>query len=294
MSAPAGLRGKVAFVTGAGGGLGKATALGLAAAGCDVGLLDLTVDAVAPIADECRSLGVRAAAAEVDQTDALEVADAIGNLSEELGRPADLLFANAGVGQFAPFLDTTPDDWFRTVDTNLNGTFYVCQAVARAMVEQGSGGSIVLTASSGATVVCDHLSAYCASKAGVVMLARHMASELGSARIRVNAVLPGVIETGMTAPMLSRSRWQNMVANETPVGRHGTPQDVANLVLFLLSEDAGYINGEGIMIDGGSTLHAYPRWYAQSYADDEPADWSNAFGSYPYTSPAGAPAPKGA
>jgi len=118
------------------------------------------------------------------------------------------------------------------------------------MISGGHPGSIVFTASSGATTVCDQLSAYCASKAAVLMLARHMATELGPARIRTNAVLPGVIATDMTAPMLERARWQNMVARETPVGRAGRPEEVARLVAFLLSDDAAYINGEGIAIDG--------------------------------------------
>ena len=141
---------------------------------------------------------------------------------------------------------------------------------------------MVLTASSGSRVIADQLGAYCASKAAVEMLMKHMAAELGNYRINVNAILPGVVETGMTGPMLAEEKWRRMLVRETPVGRWGKPQDIAKLVAFLLSEDAGYINGEGIMIDGGSTLHGYPRWYGLDYTKQNECDWDAVFQHYPY------------
>jgi NAD(P)-dependent dehydrogenase (short-subunit alcohol dehydrogenase family) len=111
---------------------------------------------------------------------------------------------------------------------------------------------------------------------------KQLASELGNYRINVNAVMPGVIATGMTSPMLGRAEWQRMLARQTPSGRWGTAQEVAKLVAFLLSADASYINGEGILIDGGSTLHGFPRWYALDYTQENVCDWEALFAEYPY------------
>jgi NAD(P)-dependent dehydrogenase (short-subunit alcohol dehydrogenase family) len=173
-------------------------------------------------------------------------------------------------------------DWDFVIQVNLNGTFYVCQEVVKRMIARGEGGKIVLTASSGSRVIADQLGAYCASKAAVEMLMKHMAAELGNYRINVNAILPGVVETGMTMPMLADEKWRKMLVRETPVGRWGKPQDVAKLVAFLLSDDASYINGEGIMIDGGSTLHGFPRWYGLDYTERNKCDWEEVFKHYPY------------
>ena len=98
----------------------------------------------------------------------------------------------------------------------------------------------------------------------------------------MNAILPGVVETGMTGPMLSEAKWRRMLQRETPVGRWGKPEDVAKLVAFLLSDDAAYVNGEDVMIDGGSTLHGVPRWYSLDYTKANECDWNAAFDRYPY------------
>jgi NAD(P)-dependent dehydrogenase (short-subunit alcohol dehydrogenase family) len=282
MAAEPGDAASLALITGAGGGIGRATALALAGSGVDVALVDLSPERAESVARECGAFGVTAAAWGLDQCDPDAAYGLPALVQAAFGSVPTKVLLNAGIGTFAPFLDMAPELWRRTIDVNLTGTFYLAQAFAKAMIAGGHRGSIVLTASSGATTVCDQLSAYCASKAAVLMLARHMATELGPARIRTNAVLPGVIATDMTAPMLERTRWQNMIARETPVGRAGRPEEVARLVAFLLSEDAGYINGEGIAIDGGSTLHGYPRWFAQDYSTDDVNDWKSRFAEYPY------------
>jgi NAD(P)-dependent dehydrogenase (short-subunit alcohol dehydrogenase family) len=145
------------------------------------------------------------------------------------------------------------------------------------MVEARRGGSIVINASSGASQYSDLLGAYCATKAGLRMLATGLASELGNHRIRVNCVEPGVIETGMTGPMLSGENGaahREILESDTPVGRLGTPEDVADLVLFLSSAKATFLTGVAVPIDGGQTIHGHPRWYRTDYRTDHEATWT--------------------
>ena len=273
--------GKVAVVTGGARGLGRETALELARRGAIVAIADRKFEVAEETAKLCRDTGVNAAAFDMDQAGAESVEACVAGIVEHFGQ-IDLLFANAGTGRFSPLADMPKQDWDIVIQVNLNGTFYVCQEIAKRMMKRGEGGKMVLTASSGSTVIADQLGAYCAAKAGVIMLMKHLAAELGNYRINVNAIMPGVVETGMSGPMLSRPEWRRMLVRQTPVGRWGQPSDVAKLAAFLLSEDADYINGEGIMIDGGSTLHGFPRWYSLDYTEKNKVDWEAAFSEYPY------------
>src|SRR5262245_10896500 len=273
--------GKVALVTGGGRGLGQGTCVELATRGARIAVADRKAEMAEETAALCNKAGSGAKAFVFDQARGESVEAMVAEVIAHYGQ-IDLLFANAGTGKFAPVVDMKKADWDFVIQVNLNGTFYVCQEVAKRMIARGKGGKIVLTASSGSRVIADQLGAYCASKAAVEMLMKHMAAELGNYRINVNAILPGVVETGMTGPMLAEEKWRRMLTRETPVGRWGKPQDVAKLVAFLLSDDAGYINGEGIMIDGGSTLHGFPRWYALDYTKENECDWEAAFERYPF------------
>ena len=275
--------GKVALVTGGARGLGQATAVELASRGARVAVADRKPEMIVETVERCSKVGSAAMAFVFDQAKADSVEACVAEVASHYGQ-IDLLFANAGTGRFAPIVDMKKSDWDIVIQVNLNGTFYVCQEVAKRMIQRGKGGKIVLTSSSGARVIADQLGAYCASKAAVEMLMKHMAAELGNYRINVNAILPGVVETGMTGPMISHEKWQRMLVRQTPVGRWGKPEDVAKLVAFLLSDDAGYINGEGVMIDGGSTLHGFPRWYALDYTKPNECDWEALFNEYPYKS----------
>jgi NAD(P)-dependent dehydrogenase (short-subunit alcohol dehydrogenase family) len=248
----------VALVTGAAGDIGQATAIGFAAQGYDVAVFDRKVELLERTVELCEAEGVDVFAAAVDQTDPDAVVRGVADAISALG-PITALFANAGYGKFSALIDQPLKEWQRHVDVNFSGTFYLAQAVAKTMIDAGLGGSIVLNASSGATQYSDLLGAYCATKAGVRMLATGLASELGNHRIRVNCVEPGVVETGMTGPMLTGENGQahrDILVSDTPVGRLGLPEDVAALVLFLSSEKAAFITGTAVPIDGGQTIHA--------------------------------------
>lgn len=275
-------RDKVALITGGARGIGQATALELARRGAAVAIADRKIEQAEETAKLCcAASGSAAEAFVVDQAEASSVEACVARVRERFGH-IDALFANAGTGRFAPLVDMDKKDFDLVLRINLNGTFYFCQEVARCMIRHGTGGKMVLSASSGARVIAAQLGAYCASKAAVVNLAKHLASELGNYRINVNAICPGVVETGMTGPMLAKEEWRRMLVRQTPVGRWGHSEDVAKLVAFLLSDDAGYVNGEDIMIDGGSTLQGAPRWYSLDYTETNACDWSAPLEKYPY------------
>jgi NAD(P)-dependent dehydrogenase (short-subunit alcohol dehydrogenase family) len=263
---------KVCLVTGAGGDIGRATAIQFAAEGAIVALFDIQLGLLEETAARIREVGKEPRCYEVDQTSREAVEAGVAQAIGELGH-IDVLFANAGYARFSSFLETSQRNWTRHIDVNLTGTFNVCQVVARHMVAHRTGGAIVVTASSGATQYSDYLPAYCAAKAAVRMLAIGMASELGAHRIRVNAVLPGAVETAMTAPALADDRHRQFLLADTPVGRLGEPSDVARAVAFLASDDASYITGESVMVDGGQTIHGHPQWFRTDYRKPHQDVW---------------------
>lgn len=258
------LAGRTAVVTGAAGDIGAAAARRLAAQGAEVVLADRDEEGLLGVAEPLR----RARAIVCDQSDP----EAVERLFSGLDR-VDVCFANAGYGRFAAFLDQDLESWRRHLDVNLTGTFLVCQAAARAMVRGGRGGSIVINASTAAVHSTPLFGAYAASKAGVEMLARTMADELGPEGIRVNSVCPGVIETGMTGALLQQSdgAMRRLVERETPVGRVGRAEDVAAAVAFLAGEEAGFVSGATILVDGGQTLRGWPRWFRREPGPE--AEW---------------------
>ncbi|MCG3753958.1 SDR family NAD(P)-dependent oxidoreductase [Amycolatopsis sp. Poz14] len=266
----------VALVTGAAGDIGQATAAGFARRGYDVAVFDRRPDLLTETAEKCAAEGARVHAAGVDQTDYEAVRAGLAEVVSTLG-PITALFANAGYGKFGELTDQPLKEWHRHVDVNLNGTYFVTREVANAMIAAGKGGSIVINASSGATQYSDLLGAYCVTKAALRMLATGLASELGNHRIRVNAVEPGVVETGMTGPMLNGEQGKEhraFLLSDTPVGRLGVPDDIAELVLFLSAErTAGFITGAGVPIDGGQVIHGHPRWYRSDYRVSGKAEW---------------------
>ncbi len=168
----------------------------------------------------------------------------------------DCFVANAGIGRAAPFLETTEEDWEAVIKTNLSGVFLSSQAAARQMVQQGHGGRIIATASVAAIRPSMFMAAYHAAKAGVKMLTQVMALELAPHRITVNAIGPGIIDTPLAAPLVQAMKTAQR--EFAPLGRVGEPQDVANAALFLASDEADYITGDLIIVDGGLSMTG--RW----------------------------------
>lgn len=264
--------GRVVLVTGAAGDIGAAAAAAFAGEGAAVVVTDRRGDALDTIAQSLREGGAEVLPHACDQSDPEAVEQLFAAVRDRFGR-LDAAFLNAGYGRYGPLIDIPYDQWRKHVDVNLNGGFLMAQGAARAMRDAGRGGAILFTASTAATHICDLLGAYAASKAGVRMLARSLASELGVWRIRVNLVLPGVIETAMTKSLIDDPQVRADALSNTPVGRLGAPDDIARLALFLCGDEAGYVTGAEVLVDGGQTLHGYPRWFSADYAR-EGDDWA--------------------
>lgn len=249
------LTGKVALVTGAGYGIGRAIALRLAAEGCAVGLLDRSAaDAAATLALTEKS-GARGAVAKADVSRADEVVSAVASIADALG-PLDILVNNAGVLFTAPFLETTHERWRALLDVNLDGTFHACQAVLPGMIARKSGVIVNMASWTGKKGVQNH-SAYSTSKFAVIGLTQCIAAEVARHGVRVNAVCPGIIvDTRMRDDAEAMNREQGLPDVEkrvqaVPLRRAGVPDDIAGVVAFLASDDASYMTGQAINITGG-------------------------------------------
>jgi NAD(P)-dependent dehydrogenase (short-subunit alcohol dehydrogenase family) len=262
---------RVALVTGAAGDIGAAAAAAFAHSGSRVVITDRRAEALDEVAASLRRDGAAVEALACDQTDPDATAAMFAAIKSRLGR-LDAAFVNAGYGRYGALIDMSFEQWKRHVDVNLNGGFLIAQGAARLMAAGRRGGAIVINASTAAAHPCDLLGAYAASKAGLRMLARSLASELGVHRIRVNLVMPGVIETAMTKSLIADPDVRADVVAETPVGRLGAPGDIAALAVFLCSEEAGFITGAEVLADGGQTIHGYPRWFSADYTDPG-AEW---------------------
>ncbi|MGA2514391.1 MAG: glucose 1-dehydrogenase [Candidatus Limnocylindrales bacterium] len=252
MASPFDLSGRVALVTGAGRGIGQEIARTLAGAGADIAILDLPGVAMDDTAAEVRATGRRVLPIFADVVDPERVEAAVKQATDGLGR-IDILVNCAGIARNSPAESTTDDDWRQVVEVNLYGTYWCCRAVGRHMLERGSGAIVNIASMSGSIVNWPQPQvAYNASKAGIIQLTRSLASEWASRGVRVNCVSPGYIGTAMTQQGLRMNPdWGRIWLEGTPMGRLGTPADVANAVWYLASDAAAFATGSDLVVDGG-------------------------------------------
>jgi 3-oxoacyl-[acyl-carrier protein] reductase len=252
------LNNKIAIVTGSGQGIGRAIARMFAEAGADLVIADIRMDTAEATATDIRSLQRKAFTIQVDVRDKNQVDEMVTKTIEKFGC-IDILVNNAGFGHMTvPLVEMNEEEWDKCVTLNLKSTFLCCKAVSRVMMRQKRG-TIINMASMAALGAYPMGANYSAAKAGIKNLTETLAVELGPYNIRVNALAPGVIETQLTAelyerrPELKIQRLKNI-----PLGRLGTPEDVANVALFLASDASSYISGETISIKGAMATFVTP------------------------------------
>lgn len=245
------LEGRVALVTGAGRGIGRALALALAGVGADVALAARSVGEIEKVAGEVEGLGRRALAVPTDVTDEAEVERLVGRVLEELGG-LDVLVNNSGVIHAAPLVETSAEEWERVVSTNLRGTFLCMRAAGRHFLERGEG-KVVNVASNFAFMGVPRFASYSASKAGVVTLTRSAAIEWASSGVQVNAIAPGYVETDMNAAARSDEKIGARIVGQIPSRRMARAEELGPLVVYLASSASDFMTGETLVFDGGQS-----------------------------------------
>jgi NAD(P)-dependent dehydrogenase (short-subunit alcohol dehydrogenase family) len=244
--------GRVAVVTGAGSGLGRATALRLASEGAAVACLDIVEDGAEKTAAQVAEAGGTARAVRVDVADPASVKEAVASATA-LGRP-QLLVNCAGIGKFAHTTEMPFEDWQRIIGVNLTGTFLMCQATLPHLLD--GGGVIVNIASNAGLMGQPYSAAYCASKAGVVNLTKALAVEFITRGVRVNCVAPGGIDTPLQASFAQFPEgvnWKEFRKFMSPLG-NSTPEEIASTIAYLASDEARYVVGAIVSVDGGLTI----------------------------------------
>ena len=245
------LAGKTALVTGAARGIGRAIALRFAAEGANLVLCDLDLEALREVAAEAEAEGVEALARQTDVSAREQVQQLVDDGIAEFGM-IHTVVNNAGIFFNAPFEQTTDEQYDRIMAVNVKSVFLVSQIVIRHWLRHEVKGAIVNLASIGAAVAFVDSSAYCATKGAVATLTRCIALEYGPRGIRANSMAPGIIDTPMLPSQEDNERWANTTI---PLRRLGEPKDVADVALFLASDESRYITGEMIFVDGGWMLN---------------------------------------
>jgi 3-oxoacyl-[acyl-carrier protein] reductase len=244
------LKDKVAIVTGAGQGIGKEIALAFAKEGAKVVVTDIT-GKEKDVAKEIEALGVQSLALKVDVSNTEDAKKMAEEVLKKFGK-IDILVNNAGIYPFKPFVEMEEKDWDKVLSVNLKGTFNCTKAVVPTMIKQKYGKIINISSIAGSVVGFSQLTHYSASKAGIVGFTRSLALELAPYNINVNVIAPGPIETPGTQAL--GTEMYEQIKKAIPLGRWGKAIDIANLTVFLASDDSSFITGQCIVADGGYSL----------------------------------------
>jgi NAD(P)-dependent dehydrogenase (short-subunit alcohol dehydrogenase family) len=244
------LKGHVSLVTGGNSGIGLAMARGIAKAGGALALWGRNPEKNAAAAAELRALGADAEAFACDVADEGEIVRAMQATLARFGR-VDSCFANAGTGVPKPFVEMTRADFTAVLDVNLTGVFLTFREAVRHMVARGGGGKLVATSSIGSMHGMPRQPNYAASKAGVIAMVRSLAVELGKHDIQANAILPGWIETDMTAGAMAWKKLHDTIVSRTPAGRWGKPEEFEAVAVYLAAKESRFHNGDVLRLDGG-------------------------------------------
>jgi gluconate 5-dehydrogenase len=248
------LTGKVALVTGASRGLGQYFARALARAGADLAMTSRDKSALTGFAEEIGGLGRHAFCAELDVRDLTSIEQAIAAIEEHFGR-IDILVNNAGCNIRKPALEVSWADWNTILDTNLRGSFFVAQAVARGMIQRGYG-RIINIGSVTSVQGYAGLGPYGASRGGIRQLTMSLADDWGSRGITVNCLAPGWFKTEQNRVLYENAAWVEYICDRIPVERPGRPDDLDGAIVFLASESSRYITGQTLLVDGGISTGA--------------------------------------
>ncbi|WP_442795551.1 SDR family NAD(P)-dependent oxidoreductase [Pelobium manganitolerans] len=247
--------GKNVLITGSSSGIGQACANRLASEGANIVLNGRHLDEDAGLlVKEMEKLGTKIHFIAKDISAPQNVIDLVNEAIEALGG-LDILVNNAGVERSADFWNVTPEDYDLVMDTNLKAAFFGTQAYAKYCMKEKRGGVVINMSSVHEEIIFPHFAAYCASKGGLKMLMRNLATELAPLKIRINNVAPGAIATPINKKMMADKAKMKALLENIPMERMGTPEEVAGLVAFLASDDASYITGSTYFIDGGLTYH---------------------------------------
>jgi NAD(P)-dependent dehydrogenase (short-subunit alcohol dehydrogenase family) len=245
---------RTAFVTGASYGIGAATALALARAGFDVAVAATRVENLSDVVAQLEAVSARVVPVALNLRSHSNIEQAIATVTDAFGR-VDVLVNNAGISNRKAAVEITPEEWEAVMQTNLTGTFFMCQQMGRHLVRGGRPGSIVNMASTHGVVGMAQRLIYGTSKAAIIHMTKMLAIEWAQHGIRVNAIAPGTVETPSRAAFLADPKTRETMLNRVPLHRFGTAEEVAAAVCYLVSPEAAYITGHTLMMDGGLTAY---------------------------------------
>ena len=248
------LEGKVALITGSSRGIGRSIALQFADAGADVVVSSRKLPDLEKVADEIRKKGQRSLAVSAHNAKMEDLKNLMTRVKEEFGR-LDILVNNAVANPvMADVLHMEEAPFDVIMNANIKGYYFLSQAAARMMVEQGTGGTIVNVASVGGIYVTVGLGPYCISKAAIIMMTKCLATELGNHKIRVNCIAPGIVQTKFSEALWSNEKLMAEYLKQMPLGKIGQPEEIARTALYLASEASSFMTGSTLIIDGGANL----------------------------------------